>query len=84
MPTSVAEEDRLLEHAVFVMVLDLHPERLTGSELVMKIAGEKGSERDLVCRAIGGLCGSGLFRRAGEVVEPTHAAVRAAELLALP
>ncbi len=80
----MAEEDRLLEHAVFVMVLDLHPERLTGSELATKIAGERGLERDAVCQAIGGLCGSGVLRRAGEVVEPTHAAVRAAELLAMP
>jgi DNA-binding MarR family transcriptional regulator len=84
VPASVAEEDRLLEQAVFVMALDLHPEHLTSSELARKIAGEEGLEREAVRRTIDELCGSGLLRRAGDVVEPTHAAVRAAELLALP
>jgi hypothetical protein len=79
----MAKQDRRLEQAVFVAVLVAHPERLTAAELATKMAGAQGPERDAVAQEIDDLCGSGLLRRIGEVVEPTHAALRATELLEL-
>jgi hypothetical protein len=80
-----AEEDRIVEHAVFTLILDLHPEHLMASELVLKVAGDQDqSEGEAILQAIRDLRGSGLLRYAGDVVEPTHAAVRTVELLTWP
>lgn len=84
MPMSIADEDRVLEHAVFTMILDLLPEHLTGAELALKVAGKQDRLDSLaVQQAIDTLGDAGLVRHGGDVVEPTHAAVRAAELLGL-
>lgn len=82
MPMSVADEDRLLEHAVFTMILDLHPEHLTSSELALKVVGKQDQLNvQAVQLAIDTLNGCSLVRYGGDVVEPTHAAIHAAELL---
>lgn len=65
-----------------MMVLDLHPEHLTSSELIRKIArGAEPSQEESILEAIRNLKGSGLLRRTEGLLQPTHAAVRAAELL---
>jgi hypothetical protein len=79
---SIEDEDRLLEHAVLTMVLDLHPEHLTTAEVALKIAGYQESSGDSLRQTIRNLKGSGLLRDVEDVVEPTHAAVRMNELLA--
>jgi hypothetical protein len=80
---AVADENGLVEHAVLMAILDLHPEHLTAAELVLKVAGERNqSEPEEIRQAIRDLKGSSLLRCAGNVVEPTHAAVRAAEVFA--
>lgn len=81
---SIADEDRLLEHAVFTMILDLHPQHLTSAELALKVAGRQDRLDSLaVQQAIDTLGDAGLARHGSDVVEPTHAAVHAAELLGL-
>lgn len=65
------------------MILDLHPEHLTTAELVLKMTGTEGhAEGEAIRQAICGLAGSSLLWRMGDLIEPTHAAVRAAELFA--
>jgi hypothetical protein len=82
---SVSDQDRLVEHAVLVVILDLHPEHLTTAELILKVADNGDhSEEEAIRQAIRDLRGSSLVRDTGDVVEPTHAAVRAAELFAWP
>jgi hypothetical protein len=77
------EKNELVEHAVFMAILDLHPEHLTPSELVLKVAGEGDqAAREEIRQAIRDLRGSSLLRYTGDIVEPTHAAVRASELFA--
>jgi hypothetical protein len=79
---SIEEEDRLLEHAVLTMILNLHPEHLTTSELILKIAGDQEpADEESIRQAIRDLKGSGLLRCTEDIVQPTHAAVRAADLL---
>jgi hypothetical protein len=78
---SIEDEDRLLEHGVLTMVLELHPEHLTSAELELKINGYQETLADSFRQAIRNLKGSGLLRPDSDVVEPTHAAVRMNELL---
>jgi hypothetical protein len=78
---SIEDQDRLLEQGVLTMILSLHPEHLTTAELVLKVAGDQeplGEES--IRQAIRDLKGSGLLRRVGDVVQPTHAAIRMDEL----
>lgn len=78
---SIEDEDRLLEHGVLTMILSLHPEHLTTDELVLKVAGDQEpSGEESIRQSIRNLKGSGLLRRVGDVVQPTHAAVRMDEL----
>lgn len=80
---AIEDEDRLLEHGVLTMILNLHPEHLTTAELVLKVAGDQEpSDEEPIRQAIRNLKGSGLLRRVGDVVQPTHAAVRMNELFA--
>jgi hypothetical protein len=75
----------LVERAVLEEVIDLHPERLTVAELLLRIAGdpEDGLETETIAHAIRDLRRSGLirYRNRDQLVEPTHAALRAAALL---
>jgi hypothetical protein len=80
---SVGEENGFIEHAVLMTILGLHPEHLTPSELILKVAGEQDpSEPEAILQAIRDLRGFSLLRYTGDVVEPTHAAVRFGELSA--
>jgi hypothetical protein len=74
-----------IERAVLEMVVNLHPDHLTPSELVLKVAGDRDpSEGKAILRAVHDLRRSGLLRLIGDVVAPTHAALRAAALLIWP
>jgi hypothetical protein len=69
-------EAGLLEH-----LAELHPDRLTADELALSMGGLH--ERIAFDDALAGLRCSGLVRRHGDLVELTHAAVNAHELLTL-
>jgi hypothetical protein len=73
------------EQAALTEVVKLHPEHLTISELILRIAPDPEDEatQEKVRHAIRELRRSGLarYRDEDEVVEPTHAALRAFDLL---
>jgi hypothetical protein len=69
-----------LERAVFEEIIELHPDHLTVAELVLRMSGER-DEGGEIGEAIRDIKGCGLLRYVGDLVVPTHAAVRAAELL---
>ncbi len=75
--------DRKVKRGVLEVVIDLDPNHLTPSELVLKMTGER-DESEVIRHAIRDLKGCGLLRLNGEVVEPTHAALCAFELLTGP
>jgi hypothetical protein len=73
-----------LERTVLTEVVELHPELLTIPELILRIARRPEDEttKEEIRNAIRDLRRSGLLRyRGDEVVEPTHAALRAFDLL---
>jgi DNA-binding HxlR family transcriptional regulator len=76
-------EDEDFESAVLRQLLDLHPTRLTVSELTRELSGGHGgfAERDALERAIRDLAAVGLLHRNEEFVAPTRAALRFSELL---
>jgi hypothetical protein len=61
----------------------LHPDHLTPDEIVSEMAvdPQHGDDNQAVGEAIRRLMRSGLVRPSGEVIAPTHAALRAAALL---
>lgn len=70
------------ERAVLAIVLELHPDHLTPTELALEVATDRAQlEAEAVEHAIRDLGGSGLLRCIGDVVAPTHAALRADALL---
>lgn len=74
-----------LERTVLHEIVELHPERLTIAELILRVARDPGDKaageririaaRELRCS------GLARYREGDEVVEPTHAALRAFVLL---
>jgi hypothetical protein len=77
-------EDARVESALLQRVLDLHPIRVTGDELVRDLAGEDPDfgARDGVERAIRELTGAGLLHRTDDgLVTPTRAAIHFGRLL---
>jgi hypothetical protein len=74
-----------LERTVLHEIVELHPERLTIPELILRIARDPGDEAtaERVRIATRDLRQSGLarYRDDDEIVEPTHAALRAFVLL---
>lgn len=71
-----------VELAVLNEVIELHPDHLTPSELVLKISGERDEETELR-KAICELKDSGLVQCSGDAVVPTPAALHAHTLLTL-
>jgi len=76
-----AERQAKLEACVLEHLAELHPDRLTADELALSMGPLHG--RIAFEDALAGLCRSGLVRRNGDLVELTHAAVNAHELLTL-
>jgi hypothetical protein len=76
-------EDEDFESAVLRQLLDLHPTRLTVSELTRELIVDRNgfAERDALERAIRDLAAVGLLHRSEEFVAPTRAALRFSELL---
>lgn len=74
--------DAATESAVLLLVLDLHPTLVSLAELSRELCGEQPrfEQRDAVERAVRDLAATGLLRRDGELVLPTRAALRFAEL----
>ncbi|HEX6688063.1 MAG TPA: hypothetical protein VF085_05300 [Solirubrobacterales bacterium] len=63
-------------------IIDLHPDHLTEQELTLRIGADQEdfAEVEAIKGAIRSLGSSGLVRRIGEVIAPTHAALRAATI----
>jgi hypothetical protein len=76
-------DDLAMEAAVLQRVLDVHPARLTVSELIRELAGEEVEFgiRDAIERAARDLSGVGLVHLVDDFVTPTRAALRDSELL---
>ena len=75
----------IVEAVILEVAAELHPDCLTTMELSLEIVGDAGDRRELdtATQAIRNLREFGLFRvRDDDVVEPTHAALRAVALLA--
>lgn len=74
-----------LERTTLMEVIELHPERLTIDELIIRTATDPDDfkKADPIRQAIRDLRRSGLvrYRNDDELVEPTHAALAAYELL---
>jgi hypothetical protein len=78
-------EARQIERAVLEIVLELHPDHLTVPELVLKVAADRDQvEGEDVRLAVRDLRASGLLRYVGDLVVPTHAALRAFAILLAP
>jgi hypothetical protein len=70
---------------VLTEIIILHPDHLTSEELVVRLEdGPSNTDRVAILDSLQELKRSGLTRRNGDVVEPTHAALRAAEVFGLP
>lgn len=78
----MALDPKQVELAVLHEVIELHPDHLTPTELILRMSGERDEDEELR-HAIRELKGSGLLRYVGGVVAPTHAALRAHALLTL-
>lgn len=69
----------VVEASVLEHLAELHPDRLTADELLLSMGSRCG--QIAFDDALAGLRCSGLIRRNGDLVEMTHAAVNAYELL---
>ncbi|HEY6730265.1 MAG TPA: hypothetical protein VI039_04485 [Solirubrobacterales bacterium] len=76
-------EDQNVESVVLRQLLELHPMRLTITELVRELGSNSGgfAERDAIERAVRDLAAAGLLHQGEEFAEPTRAALRFSELL---
>lgn len=78
---SSAERSLLVQQALLSEIIALHPDRLTPEELIQWMKAEpSAADRIAILDALLALKRSGLARQNGEVVEPTHAALRADEI----
>lgn len=80
--TTLAEDEDFAS-VVLRQLLDLHPTRLTVSELTRELSSDRGgfAEHDAVERAVRDLTAVGLLHRSEDFVAPTRAALRFSELL---
>lgn len=83
--SSPDERGLRLENALLAEILTQDPNRLTKDELTLRMEGSpNGTDRIAVLDALQELKRSGVIRFNGEVVEPTFAALRTAEIFDLP
>lgn len=78
----MAADQEQIERVILELVAEMHPDHLTPSELVQKVAEER-DERKEVAEAIRDLKVVGLLEDSDTVVAPTAAAIRAVALLTL-
>lgn len=76
-----ADRQVRLEASVLEHLAELHPDRLTADELALSMGGRYG--QIAFADALAALRCSGLIRDNGDLVELTHAAVNAHELLTM-
>lgn len=78
----MACEEVIVQSAVLLHVITLHPIQLTEAELVREMTNDPadGGERDRIERAVRDLARVGLLHRHGSFVLPTRAALRSYEL----
>jgi hypothetical protein len=82
---SPGERGLRLENALLAEILTQDPNHLTQDELTLRMEdGPSGTDRSAVLDALQELKRSGLVRLSGEVIEPTFAALRAAEIFECP
>jgi hypothetical protein len=81
--TTTEAQDAATEAAVLVHLLAIHPTQLTAAELAREVAGAEAdfAARDAIERAARDLAGVGLLHRNGDLLTPSRAALRCAELL---
>jgi hypothetical protein len=82
-PRTNGDDDLAMQSAVLQRVLDVHPVRLTITELIRELAGEEVdfAARDAIERAAHDLSGVGLLHLVDEFITPTRAAIRDRELM---
>lgn len=81
---SPKERDLWVAHALLSEIIILHPDHLTSGELVVRMEdGQSETSRIAVIDALQALKRAGLVRINAEVVEPTYAALCAAEVFRL-
>jgi len=79
----MSSDDRSLEEAILREVIFLHPTRLTVEELKLRMAAALDGPEAISTRdSVQNLKRDGLIRQIDSVLEPTHTALRAHELLA--
>lgn len=80
---STDAEDSAFEAAVLRRLLALHPTQVTLAELTRELSADPDdfAERDAVERAVDELARAGLLHRNNDLVLPSRAALRFAELL---
>lgn len=84
-PSSPGERSLRLENSLLLEIVDQHPTPLTQDELVLvKENPSVGTDRIAILDALQELRRSGLIRFNGEVIEPTYAALRSAEIFECP
>jgi len=82
--SAAQSRDLWVENALLSEMVTLHPERLTSDELVLRLEEESsGTGRTAIEDALQALRRSGLVRATAGVLEPTHAALRAAAVLGI-
>ena len=80
--TRAEREDQIIQSALLIHVMVLHPTPLTEDDLIRELAQnpEDFGERDGVVRAIRDLASVGLLHRYARLVLPSRAALTAHEL----
>lgn len=86
MTSKTPEKDKWqVEHGLLSEIIDLHPNRLTVDELVVRMkGGSGGTDRVAILDPLDELRSCGLVRLNGDVVEPTLAALSFAEIFQIP
>jgi aryl-alcohol dehydrogenase-like predicted oxidoreductase len=83
--SSIGERSLRLKNALLDEILTQDPNHLTLDELALRMeGGPNDTDRIAVLDALQELKRSGLIRLNGEVVEPTFALLRAAEIFEFP
>lgn len=80
-----AERSLRLENALLAEIVIQHPDHLTQDELIVRMEGGPANTTPIaVLDCLQELKRSGVIRFNGEVVEPTFAVLRAAEIFEVP
>jgi superfamily II helicase len=85
MTSKATEKDRQVEQDLLSEIISLNPRHLMLEELVVKMkGGSSDTDRIAILDPLDELRSYGLIRLNGDVVEPTYAALCAAEIFQIP